>query len=110
MGKLLLESRGKRMVGPKIRVRDERSHLEMALKAIDDAEHHAKMFAISDAAKNDDSLKEAALSVRAKIKKARKHGRYLWGTWLKAVDLRDGGPAGSAANYDPVGAARRTWC
>jgi hypothetical protein len=80
------------MAGPKIRVRDERSHLERALKAIDDAEHHTKMFAISDAAKNDVSLKEAALTVRAKIKKARKHGRYLWGTWLKAADLKaDGG-------------------
>jgi hypothetical protein len=98
------------MAGPKIRVRDERSHLEMALRAIDDAEHHAKMFAISDAAKNDESLKEAALSVRSKIKKAKKQGRYLWGTWLKAADLKSGGLPGSAATYDPVSAARRTWC
>jgi hypothetical protein len=98
------------MAGPKTRVRDERSHLEMALKAMDDAEHHAKMFAISDAAKNDESLKEAALNVRAKIKKAKKHGRYLWGTWLKAADLKNAGLPGAAADYDPVEAARRTWC
>jgi hypothetical protein len=111
MENLLLESRDRQMAGaPKTRVRDERSHLEMVLKAMDDAEHHAKMFAISDAAKNDDALKQAALNVRAKIKKARKHGRYLWGTWLKAADLKNAGPLGTAADYDPVEAARRTWC
>jgi hypothetical protein len=93
----------KPMAGLKLRVRDERRHLEMALKAIDDAEHHAKMFAISDAAKNDESLKEAALSVRVRIKKARKQGRYLWGAWLKTTDLQSGGPPEPAV-------ARRTWC
>jgi hypothetical protein len=98
------------MTGPKVRVRDERSHLEKALKAIDEAEHHTRMFSISDAAKGDSSLKEAALSVRAKIKKAKKHGRYLWGSWLKVADLKDGGLPNSAAKFDPIGAARRTWC
>ena len=76
------------MAGPINRVRDGRDHLEKALKAIDDADRHMKLVTISDAVKESPALQESASSVREKVKKARKHGRRLWGEWVKATDQK----------------------
>ena len=92
------------MAGPITRVRDGRGHLERALKAIDDANRHMKMVAISDTVKKDVSLKEATLSVREKVKKAKKHGPRLWGKWVKATDSKtDGELSGSLVANPKLG-------